>query len=115
MQISPQIEKVQQDIIEPEKRLDPVHARQRLGIEREHEGRVFGGGIIPERSAGATSSFEPARRGPMGASGRWLSRPGSGGVTRGAVTSSRAGLVASVQPRTPRVPYGVLILKALEF
>src|SRR5260370_13637690 len=28
-----------------EKRLGPVHARQRLGIERDHEAQVFGQGL----------------------------------------------------------------------
>ena len=28
-----------------ERRLGRLHARQRLGIEREHEGRVFGRGL----------------------------------------------------------------------
>jgi uncharacterized protein len=36
----------QQDILARlEQRLGRVHARQRLGIEREHEGQIFGGGI----------------------------------------------------------------------
>lgn len=35
-----------QDISEKlERRLGPVHARQRLGIETEHEQRIFGGGL----------------------------------------------------------------------
>jgi uncharacterized protein len=36
----------QQDILLLlEKRLGRLHARQRLGIEREHEGQIFGGGV----------------------------------------------------------------------
>ena len=35
-----------QEIIKQlERRLGRLHARQRLGIERDHEARVFGGGI----------------------------------------------------------------------
>jgi uncharacterized protein len=37
---------VQNDLLrELERRLGPTHARQRLGIETDHEARVFGGGI----------------------------------------------------------------------
>jgi len=38
---------VDKDILrELEKRLGPLHARQRLGIERDHEAQVFGQGLI---------------------------------------------------------------------
>jgi predicted MPP superfamily phosphohydrolase len=33
-------------LLELEKRLGPLHARQRLGIERDHEAQVFGQGLI---------------------------------------------------------------------
>lgn len=35
----------QQEVTDLERRLGPFHARQRLGIEREHEGQIFGRGI----------------------------------------------------------------------
>jgi uncharacterized protein len=38
---------VDKDILhELEKRLGPLHARQRLGIERDHEAQVFGQGLV---------------------------------------------------------------------
>jgi uncharacterized protein len=37
--------RLEQDVLlRLEKRLGRLHARQRLGIEREHEGQIFGGG-----------------------------------------------------------------------
>ncbi len=35
----------QQDLVRLQKRLGSLYARQRLGIEQEHEGQIFGGGI----------------------------------------------------------------------
>src|ERR1700720_4819795 len=44
--LEPEILEGQHDILLLlEKRLGRLHARQRLGIEREHEGQVFGGGV----------------------------------------------------------------------
>jgi hypothetical protein len=44
-----------EDIIaQLERRLGPIYARQRLGIERDHEARVFGDGLNSSMSRTGT-------------------------------------------------------------